>query len=157
MAEYAHTATKYLGTYEHGVDEKRRLQIPAKWRPPADQTGYELVLLLWQAGSPPAPCLLALPPSAFKILWDRVSALPFEDPDAEALRRSITADADVVTLDNAGRICLSQALADKAGITRQAVLVGMLDRYQIFSPENFRPVANSDADRRKEAVKLKLI
>ncbi len=37
--------TYYNSLYRHGVDEKRRVQIPAKWRP--EKTGTELTLMLW--------------------------------------------------------------------------------------------------------------
>ncbi len=50
----------YNSRFLHGVDEKRRVQIPAKWRP--DKSGTELTLILWpkhEAGV----CLRVLPPS----------------------------------------------------------------------------------------------
>ena len=55
--------TYYNSCYRHGVDEKRRVQIPAKWRPEAD--GVELTIILWpkhQAGA----CLRVLPPRRWR-------------------------------------------------------------------------------------------
>jgi DNA-binding transcriptional regulator/RsmH inhibitor MraZ len=37
--------TYYNSCYRHGVDEKRRVQIPAKWRP--EEPGTELTVILW--------------------------------------------------------------------------------------------------------------
>lgn len=147
-------AVKYLFEYEHGVDEKRRLQIPAKWRPAVDQEGFEFVLLRWHPPGQRAPCLLALPPTAFQQLSDKVSALPFSDTKAETLRRALTRAADVVTLDSVGRICLPQRLADAAGIQKRAILIGMLDRFQIWSPENYEAVKADDEARVNEALAL---
>ena len=52
--------TYYNSRFLHGVDEKRRVQIPAKWRP--DKSGTELTVIVWpkhEAGV----CLRVLPPS----------------------------------------------------------------------------------------------
>ena len=59
MADALPSQTYYNSCYRHGVDEKRRVQIPAKWRPETD--GTELTVILWpkhQAGA----CLRVLPP-----------------------------------------------------------------------------------------------
>ena len=51
--------TYYNSLYKHGVDEKRRLQIPAKWRPAKEN--FEFTLIVWPK-SKEGPCLRALPP-----------------------------------------------------------------------------------------------
>lgn len=146
--------TVYLSEYEFGVDDKRRLQVPAKWRPPDGGEGFEFFLLRWQPDREKPVCLLALPPAAFQKLTDKVSALPFSDPKAEVLRRSLTRASDVVTVDNAGRICLPKGLADAAGIQKRALLVGMLDRFQIWSPENYESVRVEDEANTPAALAL---
>jgi len=132
MSEAPDRATVYLSEYEFGVDEKRRLQVPAKWRPADGGEGFEFYLLRWQPDRSKPVCLLVLPPAAFQKLTNKVSELSFSDPKAEVLRRSLTRAADVVTLDNAGRICLPKGLADAAGIQKRAVLVGTLI-FQVIS------------------------
>jgi len=146
--------TVYLSEYEFGVDGKRRVQIPAKWRPADGGEGFEFYLLRWQPDRSKPACLLVLPPEAFHKLAGKVSELPFSDPKAEVLRRSLTRAADVVTLDNAGRICLPKGLADAAGITEKAVLVGMLDRFQIWSPGCYEQVRAEDEANTSAALAL---
>jgi MraZ protein len=153
MSDNAH-GKKFLGAIEHGVDDKRRVQVPAKWRPAAGEAIDEWVVVYWHPEGQAAPCLQVFPPVPFKLLWDRVGTLSFGDAAADALRRSLAADADMVMLDAAGRICLQQELAEKAGITRKVVLVGLGDRFQMFSPENYQKVAADDAARRREVLKL---
>ena len=150
------TSTKpiiYLSEYEFGVDEKRRVQIPSKWRP-ENPEGVEWVALRWQTDLQRPPCLLVLPPAAFQLLHEKVAALPFSDPQAETLRRSLTRAADTVSLDGAGRICLPKPLADAAGITKRAWLVGMFDRFQIWSPENYASVRAEDERNTVKALSL---
>src|ERR1043166_10180563 len=74
----------YNSFYRHGVDEKRRVQIPAKWRPTEPEV---LTLVLWPKGALAEACLLVLPPKEWEALVQKLKAMPFADPRAEALRR----------------------------------------------------------------------
>jgi DNA-binding transcriptional regulator/RsmH inhibitor MraZ len=67
----------FTSCYRHGVDEKRRVQIPAKWRP--EDEGVEMTMILWpkhQAGT----CLRVLPPEKMAKLVADIDALPNSDP-----------------------------------------------------------------------------
>ena len=121
--------------YRHGVDEKRRVQIPAKWRSPAAETEYTLIL--WPNGGRPDVCLLVLPPSVARALVDKLKAMPFGDPKAEALRRFLGEKSDSVTCDKAGRITIPEGMARAAGIEKEAILNGMFDRFQIWNPDRY--------------------
>jgi MraZ protein len=127
--------TIYQSRYRHGVDEKRRLQIPAKWRP-VDE-GVEFALVLWPHHGKPDACLLVLPPKAFNEFVQKITAMPFAEPKAEALRRILGEKSDRVQLDKAGRICLPEWMASAVGIKDEAVLNGMFDRFQIWNPERY--------------------
>src|SRR6266446_95053 len=98
--------TYYNSIYPFGVDEKRRVQVPAKWRP--TKPGIEFTVMLWPK-SKEGPCLRVLPP---------------------------------------------QEMAEAAGIVDEAVLVGLLDRFEIWNPERFEKVKASDAIMAQEAFKL---
>lgn len=125
----------YQARYRHGVDEKRRVQVPAKWRPGGE--GVELALVLWPHNDKPDACLLVLPPRAFSDFVQKITAMPFGDPKAEALRRILGEKSDRVPIDKAGRICLPEEFTRAAGITNEAFLIGMFDRYQIWNPERY--------------------
>ena len=121
--------------YRHGVDEKRRVQIPAKWRVPQSET--EFTLILWPNGAQKDACLLVLPPKVSRQLVEKLTAMPFGDPGAEALRRFLGEKSDTVTSDKAGRITLPEAMARAVGIEKEAVLNGMFDRFQIWNPDRY--------------------
>jgi MraZ protein len=125
----------YQARYRHGVDEKRRVQIPAKWRS-ADE-GMQLALILWPHNGQPDACLLALPPTAFGELVQKIKAMPFADRKAEALRRILGEKSDRVQVDKVGRVCLPDWMAAAAGIKDEAILNGMFDRFQIWNPERY--------------------
>lgn len=143
---------RYVLEYQHGVDDKRRVQVPAKWKPPENQSDFELMLLLWELEGQP-PCLQALPPAAADRLMAKVNALDFGDPKADSLRRNITGGCEFVKIDSAGRICLPQKLALAANITDTVIFVGMLDRFQLWSPDNWTKVQEIDRANKAEALK----
>lgn len=143
--------TFYNSKYEHGVDDKRRVQIPAKWKPGNAET--ELTLIAWP-GPTGEKCLMVLPPDVWADLVGKLKAMPFSDPNAEALRRILGRDSDRVTLDKAGRICLPEELAKAAGIDKQALFIGLVDRFQIWSPDRYSRVAPADDILAPTAFKL---
>ena len=141
----------YNSLYRHGVDDKRRVQIPAKWRP--EEPGTELTLVLWPKAKE-GPCINALPPQQLAELMRDIEAMPNSDPNKGVLKRFIGSGSIQAPLDKAGRICLPEAMAKAAGIDEQAVLVGCLTRFEIWSPERYAKVEASDAIMAQEAFKL---
>ncbi|HSY17628.1 MAG TPA: hypothetical protein VK815_04800 [Candidatus Acidoferrales bacterium] len=143
--------TYYNSCYQHGIDEKRRIQIPAKWRPESE--GTELTVILWprhQAGN----CLRVLPPEEMASLMADIDAMPKGDPNKVVLKRFIGSESVQVALDKAGRIVLPEAMARAAGIKDDAVLVGLLDLFEIWNPARYENVKAADAVVAHEAFKL---
>ena len=132
----------YNANYEFGIDEKRRLQIPAKWRPAEDST--ELTLMFWPKHKAGA-CLRVLPPEQMAKLLATLNALPAGDSDKVTLKRYIGSESVQVTVDKAGRICLPESMAQRAGLKDQAVLVGMLDYFEIWGAETLARARAMDA------------
>jgi MraZ protein len=142
----------YNSQYRHGIDDKRRLQIPAKWRP-ADP-GTQFTLVLWPNGNVAEACLLVLPPAEWAKLVDKVRDMAFADPRAETLRRILGRKSDRVALDKAGRICLPESMARPAALEKEAILVGLLDRFQIWNPERYDATTRVDEQLSQDAFKL---
>ena len=141
----------YNSVYRHGVDEKRRIQVPAKWRAPDPEV---LTLILWPKGTHPEACLLVLPPAEWTALVQKLKSMPYADPKAEALRHLLGRKSDRVTLDRAGRICLPEGMARPAGITSEAMLVGLVDRFEIWNPARYEAASAVDEQLLPEAFKL---
>jgi MraZ protein len=141
----------YNSTYTHGVDDKRRVQIPAKWRPAS--VDIEFTLILWpkhEAGT----CLRVLPPEQMAKLKGEIDGMPSSDPNKPVLKRFIGSQSVQVAVDRAGRITLPEDKAVAAGIDGEAVLVGMLDRFEIWDPKRYEAVVAADAAVAAEAFKL---
>ncbi len=141
----------YNSLCRHGVDEKRRVQIPAKWLP--TKGSVEFTLILWPK-SKEGPCLRVLPPKEMAALMASLDAMPNTDPNKTVLKRIIGSESAQVAVDKSGRVCLPEEMASAAGIKDQAVLVGLLDRFEIWNPESYAKVKASDAVMAPEAFKL---
>ena len=85
-----------------------------------------------------------------------IDAMPNSDPNKVVLKRFIGSGSVQVALDKAGRICLPEEMAKAAGleIGDDAVLVGLLDRFEIWNAARFEKVKTADAIMAQEAFKL---
>jgi len=133
------------------VDEKRRVQIPAKWRP--QKAAVELTHILWPREGVGA-CVRVLPPSQMSKLMQSIDEMPNSDPKKVVLKRIIGSDSAQASVDKAGRICLPDEMARGAGIKNDAVLVGLLDRFEIWNPDRYEKVQTADAALAPDAFKL---
>lgn len=128
----------FLGEYEHTVDEKGRLAIPAKFR-----AGLAEGLVLTRGFD---QNLLLYPMPVWRELAARINALPITQPSARNLRRLMFAGASDLGLDKQGRIVLPPNLRQYATITGQAVVTGMDSFIEIWSAERWQTVLDSFAD-----------
>jgi len=143
-------ASLYTWHYTHGVDEKRRVAVPAKWR--NEENGNVFTLIVWQSSD--GTCVRAYPPKQMAKLLGEIDARPADDPNRGRLRRMIGGGSEQVVLDKVGRICLPEEMARAAGIEDKAVLVGAMDRFEIWSVERYQKVSEADSVMAPEALKL---
>jgi MraZ protein len=138
MPDQAVKEKTYNGCFRHKVDDKRRIPVPARWRPD-DPEGVEFTLIVWrkhQAGT----CLRVLPPDQLAKLRAAIDALPNSDPNKSVLKRNIGTSSAQAKLDSVGRIMLPDNMAEAADITNEAVLAGMMDRFEIWNPKRYAQV-----------------
>jgi MraZ protein len=117
----------FLGKFEHTLDDKGRLTMPARFR---TLLADGLVIM-----SSTERCLLIYPTVEFQKLFDRVSALPTIDPQAAILRRMLFMNASDAVPDKQNRVVVPQPLRDYAGIADDAVLVGVGRWVEVWSPD----------------------
>lgn len=141
----------YNSVYRHGVDEKRRVQIPSMWR--AKDAKVQFTLIVWPQRSE-GPCLRVLPPKEMAELMAALDAMPNDDRKKTVLKRIIGAESTQVALDSAGRICVPEEMARAADIKGEAVLVGLLDRFEIWDPARYEKVKAADVVLAQDAFKL---
>jgi MraZ protein len=119
----------FLGQYHHAIDEKGRLTIPARYRDLLVNgayvtQGFDLNLKLQTE-------------PAFEAMADKVNRLSETNPKIRKLRRLFFASAGRVELDRLGRVLIPQFLRDFAGLEKEAVIVGVGEAIEIWSPESW--------------------
>jgi MraZ protein len=120
-----------LGEYEHALDDKNRLTLPAKFR----QAFSDGVFVAKGID----PCLLAYPPGA----WDHFveQGLAPLDPfsrEARQMSRFMFAGATDTELDRQGRIMIPQPLVEHAKLRREVVVAGVRDHLEIWDRAAWR-------------------
>ncbi|WP_125546832.1 division/cell wall cluster transcriptional repressor MraZ [Levilactobacillus lindianensis] len=131
----------FMGEFEHSIDTKGRLIIPAKFR---EQLGGQFVVTRGMDG-----CLFGYPMTEWSALQEKLKALPVNRKDARAFVRFFYSAATECELDKQGRINLPKSLRDHAALAKQCVIVGVANRFEIWSQERwdkFSTAAEEDFD-----------
>ena len=118
----------YTGLFRHTADDKGRITIPSAWR---HAQAEEAVYL---ATPHPDGYIAVLPPGEVDKLHDKISALKLSDADAQAFAARFFSKTQSFSFDKAGRIGLTAELMKHAGIEKDAVLVGSMTKFNIYSP-----------------------
>lgn len=134
----------FTGEYEHNVDAKNRIFVPAKFR---EELGETFIV----ARSIRGQVLKVYSLEAWKDYINPIKAQ--ERKLSEKALRYLHRNATQVTADSQGRILLTTALLGFAEITKEAVFVGCSDYCEIWSAENYRlEVEAEDADDIREEL-----
>ena len=126
----------FMGEYNHTIDAKGRLIIPAKFR---EALGEEFILTRGLDG-----CLSIYPMDEWKSFEEKLKALPLTDKNARAFLRFFVAGATSCELDRQGRILIPSTLREFAGLEKEVVLTGNLTRIEVWSKERW--IENSNYD-----------
>ena len=122
----------FKGTYHHRIDPKGRLPVPAAFRHAlADKGAGTLVVTLLDQ------CLAAWPPAEWARLEAQLGALPAFSRPVKGLTRLLASRAADCELDGQGRILLPPALRRDAALGREATVVGVLNRFEVWAPERW--------------------
>ena len=118
-----------IGEYEHSLDVKGRIIMPAKFR---DDIGDKFIVTKGLDG-----CLFAFSKEEWTKFEEKLSILPISNKDARAFTRYFVAGAIDCELDKQGRFLISSNLREFAGFTKDVVIVGMNSRIEIWSKEKW--------------------
>jgi transcriptional regulator MraZ len=139
----------FKGTYRHRIDPKGRLPVPAAFRRGlGDGTAAVVVTPLDQ-------CLAAYPLGEWSRLEEQLRTLPAFSRPAKALTRLLTSRAIDCVLDVQGRILLPAALRAAAGLEREALVIGVLNRFEVWAPDRWDAFV-ADSERLLEDATLEV-
>ena len=118
-----------MGEYHHSIDEKNRMIIPAKLR---EELGNSFIITRGLDG-----CLFAYSMVEWNRLVEKLKTLSFTKKDARNFSRFFLSGATTVEFDKQGRISIPAFLMEYASIQKNGVVVGALDRLEIWSEEKW--------------------
>ncbi|MBO4902443.1 MAG: division/cell wall cluster transcriptional repressor MraZ [Lachnospiraceae bacterium] len=128
----------FMGEYNHTIDAKGRLIIPAKYR---EELGEVFVITNGNDG-----CLNIYTKEAWETFLEKLLRLPGNE-DKRKMVRALVSQADSVELDKQGRILISPALRGKAGLDKDVVLAGAIDKIEVWDKSKWETATgNTDID-----------
>jgi MraZ protein len=119
----------FFGEFEHVIDDKGRLTIPAKFR---EELESGVVITRGLDG-----CLWAYPRSEWEKLAEKISAMPSTNAAARSFTRFMFSSAFDSIPDRQGRVLIPQKLREYAGITNETSVIGVMNRVEIWNPEKW--------------------
>jgi len=119
----------FLGQFQHNLDEKGRLMIPARFREMLEGGAY-----ITQGFD---RCLMVMTEAYFQQVYERINAMNLADPTARLLRRLILSNAYPVEVDKIGRILMPQNLRQFIGLDGEAIVAGQGEYFEIWTSSDW--------------------
>lgn len=138
----------FMGEYEHSVDSKGRLILPAKFR---EELGDTFIATRGLEN-----CLFIYPLKEWTIQDQKLEKLSLFDPQARAVKRYMYGGAAELEVDKQGRVLIPLSLRQYAKLDKDVIVAGVSNRVEIWSRENWLNY-NAETEKNIEQMAAKLI
>jgi transcriptional regulator MraZ len=128
----------FLGQFQHSLDEKGRLMIPARYR--------ELLAAGAFVTQGFDKCLMVMTDLYFGQVYDRINAMNLADPTARLLRRLILSNAYPIEVDKVGRILVPPNLRHAIELDGEAIVAGQGEYFEVWNPSEWNAQINQLQD-----------
>ena len=126
----------FIGEYEHSVDTKGRLIMPAKLR---DEIGDKFVVTKGLDG-----CLFAYSQTEWTAFEEKLKSLPLTSKNARDFTRFFLSGAIECEIDKQGRFLITSNLRDFANLEKDVVIIGVNTRIEIWSKEKWNAYSSDE-------------
>ena len=130
-----------LGEYNHIIDDKGRVSVPAKFR---EDLGISFIVTKGLDN-----CLFAYSKEEWTKFEEKLKSLPLTNPNARNFIRFFFSGATECEIDKQGRINIPQSLREYAELGREVAIIGVSTRVEIWNREkwnNYTSTENMDVD-----------
>lgn len=134
----------FLGEYRHTLDAKGRVSLPRRFR---GEMGERVVVTKGLDG-----CLYVFTDEGYREFHEGLMAASSFDPKGRAVRRHFTVGAADVDVDSAGRVNLTPALREYAGLQKDVIVAGVGDRVEIWDAEAWSAYQDANAGTIEDAA-----
>jgi len=131
---------KFLGSYRYQLDDKGRVSLPAAFRREAPDQRFVLIQAY-------PPSLSLYPELTWAAVEERFLDLLGHQPEARSWVAKVLQNAVEVEPDAQGRILIPARLQEAAGLDGEVLLVGLINRVEIWNPERFEAMVREEAPR----------
>jgi MraZ protein len=146
----------FIGNTEAKTDDKGRIFIPAHYRKILSEAGSRHIVMRKDTDN---ECLVFYPEQ----VWEQKvrslrGALDEWEADDQLILMQFMADAEVLDIDNQGRVLLQRKYLEAIGATQEVLFVGMLDRFALWNPQTFAAKRSGQkelADKIREKMRRK--
>lgn len=119
----------FMGQYNHSIDAKGRVIIPAKFR---DKLGEAFVVTKGLDN-----CLYGYSQEDWEVFAQKIATLPITNKNTRMFNRFFLSGAAECEFDKQGRVLLPANLREFAGLEKDVVLVGSAGKIEIWSKERW--------------------
>lgn len=138
----------FRGATTVNLDNKGRLAIPTRYRDGLnDEAQGQMVCTI----DLHQPCLLLYPLPEWEIIEKKLSQLSSINPVERRIQRLLLGHASECQMDSAGRLLLASTLRQHAGITKEVMLVGQLNKFELWDEQTWYQRVKDDIDAQQSA------
>lgn len=119
----------FIGEYIYSMDNKGRINIPAKFRERLGETFFITKGL--------DNCLFVFPEVEWRSFEDKLKQLPLTNRNARTFVRMFFSGATECSLDKQGRVTIAQNLREFADFEKELAIIGVSSRIEIWSKNNW--------------------
>jgi len=124
----------FYGEFEHSIDRKGRVIIPAKFRQVLKAEGIEILFVTRGLDV----CLFVFTEPEWRVTEGKFKQLPFTKAEGRTFNRLFFSGAMEIRVDRLGRVLVPRHLKDFAQIKQEVVVVGVANRMEIWAKEKWR-------------------
>lgn len=136
-----------IGEYQHNLDPKKRLAVPAKLRA---EIGPKAVITRGLDS-----CLFVYPLKEWEMVVQKLSQLPMGQEDTRSFVRLMLAGAQEVEIDSLGRVLIPDYLKNYASLEKEVVITGLFNRLEVWDKkkwDKYKESVEKDTDKLAERL-----
>jgi MraZ protein len=138
----------FRGSFEHNVDAKGRVSVPSKFRDIiAERYEGKLVLSIDLDR-----CVTVYPLEEWEQVEKKIQNVPQMQKEVKDYMRFVFSSATECELDRQGRILIPPALRERAGITKSVVVVGIINKIEVWDRVTWDARRSQNSDKIGEAL-----
>ncbi len=138
----------FRGSFEHTVDAKGRVSVPAKFREILIERYDGRLVIAMDFDR----CLTVYPLEEWEKLEEKIKGLPMMQQEVKDFMRFFFSSAIECELDKQGRILIPPGLRERAGINKNVIMVGIISKIEIWDIEAWQARASQNAVKIGEAL-----